>query len=150
MSDRARILNRRTFFAGDTIFHEGDRGTQAFILQSGRVRITKAIAGSGGRSGTLGFVEPGGIFGEMALVDQSNRMATAVAEETSVCIIVTEETLRQKLSKTDPVLRMLLLMLIRLLRQTTDNTPIPPDDLEALATAAGEAEKRPKGAGDDV
>lgn len=141
MNDRGRVLNRRTFYAGDTIFHEGDRGTQAYILQSGRVRVTKDVGG--GRQGTLGFVEPGGIFGEMALVDQSNRMATAVADNTSVCIVITEEALKQKLAKTDPVLRMLLLMVIRLLRQTADNTPIPPDDLEALAKAAEAPSPRP-------
>ncbi|WP_421879041.1 cyclic nucleotide-binding domain-containing protein [Pacificispira sp.] len=134
MSDGGRILNRRTFFPGDVIFNEGDRGSQAFILQSGRVRITKNV--SGGRRGTLGFVEPGGIFGEMALIDQSQRMATAIADQSCVCIVITEEALKGKLAKTDPVLRMLMLMLIRLLRRVADDTPIPPDDLAALAREA--------------
>jgi CRP-like cAMP-binding protein len=134
VSDGGRVLNRRTFFPGDVIFNEGDRGSQAFILQSGRVRITKNV--SGGQRGTLGFVEPGGIFGEMALIDQSERMATAIADQSCVCIVITEETLKSKLAKTDPVLRMLMLMLIRLLRRVADDTPIPPDDLEALAREA--------------
>ncbi|MDW3207525.1 MAG: cyclic nucleotide-binding domain-containing protein [Alphaproteobacteria bacterium] len=152
VSDSGRVLNRRTFFPGDIIFNEGDLGSQAFILQSGRVRITKNVAG--GRQGTLGFVEPGGIFGEMALIDQSERMASAIAEQSCVCIVITEESLKAKLAKTDPVLRMLMLMLIRLLRRVADDTPIPPDDLEALARQADDqagtvaAQRRQEAQGD--
>lgn len=138
MSDTSRVLNRRTFYKGDVIFNQGDLGSQAFVLQTGRVRIAKSVGG--GQRGTLGFVEAGGIFGEMALIDQSPRMASAIAEEACVCIVITEESLRSKLAKTDPALRMLILMLIRLLRQAADKTPIPPDDMNALAKAAAAAE----------
>lgn len=129
-----RILNRRTFRAGDLIFSEGDPGNQAFILQSGRVRILRAV--EGGRRGTLGFIEPGGIFGEMALVDRSVRMASAVADAPCTCIVIAEDMVRDKLKAADPGLRMLIVMLIRLLRQAADATPIPPDDLSAIAKAA--------------
>ncbi|MDF1747606.1 MAG: cyclic nucleotide-binding domain-containing protein [Alphaproteobacteria bacterium] len=138
MSDASRVLNRRTFFKGDVIFNEGDYGSQAFVLQTGRVRITKTLAG-GGR-GTLGFVEAGGIFGEMALIDQSKRMASALAEEACVCIVITEELLTKKLNNTDPGLKMLIMMLIRMLRQAASKTPLPPDDLAAIAQAANAAE----------
>lgn len=138
MSDNGRVLNRRTFFPGDVIFNEGSSGSQAFVLQSGRVRIVKNLPG--GQQGTLGFVEPGGIFGEMALIDHSPRMAGAIADRSSVCIVITEQILQSKLASTDPVLKMLMLMLIRLLRQVADKTPIPPDDMEALARAAQELE----------
>ena len=138
MSDASRVLNRRTFFKGDIIFNEGDYGSQAYVLQTGRVRITKALVG-GGR-GTLGFVEAGGIFGEMALIDQSKRMASALAEESCVCIVITEELLTKKLNNTDPGLKMLIMMLIRMLRQAASKTPLPPDDLAAMAQAANAAE----------
>jgi CRP-like cAMP-binding protein len=138
VSDSSRVLNRRTFFKGDLIFNEGDYGNQAYVLQSGRVRITKSLAA--GARGTLGFVEAGGIFGEMALIDQSKRMASAIAEDSCVCIVITEELLKKKLANTDPGLKMLILMLIRLLRQAASKTPLPPDDLAAMAKAANSAE----------
>lgn len=134
MNDSRRILNRRVFYAGDTIFSEGDYGSQAYVLQSGQVRITRSV--TGGRQGTLGIVEPGGIFGEMALIDDSPRMATASTDHGCVCIVISVEDLRKKLVKTDPVLQVLIQMIIRLLRQAADNTPIPADDLEMLAKAA--------------
>ena len=90
--------------------------------------------------GTLGFVEASGIFGEMALIDQSKRMASAIAEESCVCIVITEDLLKKKLGNADPGLKMLILMLIRLLRQAASKTPLPADDIAAMARAANSAE----------
>ncbi|RED51009.1 Crp/Fnr family transcriptional regulator [Aestuariispira insulae] len=129
-----KVLNRRSFFPGDIIFHEGDNGSQAFVVQSGRIRIVKALAG--GEKGTLGFVEPGGVFGEMALLDNSPRMATAVAEEASVLIVIPESVVKAKLKKTNPVIRMMLVVMIRMLRNISEKVDLEVIDLEAVAQAA--------------
>ncbi len=62
----------RNFVKGKTIFKEGDPGDEFFVVLRGQVEIA-----SGDRHfETLG---PDGIFGEMALIDDSPRSATAVA-----------------------------------------------------------------------
>lgn len=129
-----RLINRRTFYTGDVIFNEGDKGSHSFVVQSGRVRIVKNLPGGG--KGTLGFVEKGGIFGEMALIDNSPRMATAIAAEPTCCIVITEDQLKSKLRRADPLLRMLLTVMIRMGRTLADRTPIPEEDIEGLAEAA--------------
>jgi len=58
--------------AGCIIFHEGDAATELFVIKSGRVRIQL-----GNR--TLTELEPDSIFGEMALIDNEPRSATAIA-----------------------------------------------------------------------
>lgn len=126
-----KILNRRSFAEGDVIFHEGDKGSQAFVVQRGRVRIVKNMPN--GEKGTLGFVESGGIFGEMALMDKSCRMATAVAEESTVLISIPEETLNLKLKKTNPVVKMMLMVMIRMLRNMSDDANLVPVEIEALS-----------------
>ena len=62
----------RNFPKGKTIFQEGEQGDEFFIVVRGRVEI---------RSGERHFetLEADGIFGEMALIDDSPRSATAVA-----------------------------------------------------------------------
>ena len=62
----------RNFTKGRMIFEEGDRGDEFFFVVRGQVEI---------RSGDRSFetVGPDGIFGEMALIDDSPRSATAVA-----------------------------------------------------------------------
>ena len=127
-------MNRRLYNAGDIIFREGDRGSQAFVLQSGQVRIVRQL--ESGEMGTLGYVEPGGLFGEMALVDNAPRMATAIAHKPSSCIIIPEALLKRKLKAADPMLRILLLMLIRMVRIAADSANIPADDLDRFANIA--------------
>jgi CRP/FNR family transcriptional regulator, cyclic AMP receptor protein len=62
----------RTFAKGDTIFREGEQGDEFFVVVRGRVEIRSGSR----RLETLG---PKGIFGEMALIDNSPRSATVVA-----------------------------------------------------------------------
>jgi CRP-like cAMP-binding protein len=60
------------FKAGDVIFREGDPARELFIIQSGEVEIRL-----GNR--ILETLPQYGIFGEMALIDNAPRSATAVA-----------------------------------------------------------------------
>jgi CRP/FNR family transcriptional regulator, cyclic AMP receptor protein len=62
----------RSFTAGETIFHAGDAASELFVVQSGTVQIS-----AGDR--VLETLSEHGIFGEMALIDDSPRGATAVA-----------------------------------------------------------------------
>jgi CRP-like cAMP-binding protein len=62
----------RNFATGDTIFREGEQGDEFFVVVRGRVEIR-----TGDRR--LEVLGPKGIFGEMALIDDSARSATVVA-----------------------------------------------------------------------
>ncbi len=61
------------------IFREGDKGEALYVVVQGTVRIVKQAPEAW--DGTMAFVEPGGCFGEMALVDDFPRSATAIAED---------------------------------------------------------------------
>jgi len=78
----ARDVRRfcRVYAAGETIFNAGDRGNCMFIVLAGTVRIVRD-AGHG--EDTLAELGPGEFFGEMALVDNSTRIASAVAVGTT-------------------------------------------------------------------
>ncbi len=62
----------RALAAGEVIFAEGQPGDCMFAVLDGEVAIQK-----NGR--VLGTVRSGGVFGEMALIDQKPRSASAVA-----------------------------------------------------------------------
>lgn len=64
--------NALTFRAGDVIFNEGDIGREMFVVRKGRVEL---------RIGNLQLdvVEADETFGELALIDQQTRSATATA-----------------------------------------------------------------------
>lgn len=113
------VLDRRVYAAGEVIFKEGEIGRRcAYLVQSGKVEISKKAAD--GEAFILGYINDGGIFGEMALVDNKPRMAMARAADTTTVIIVTEATFEDKLRKADPFIRGLLNMFVRNIRETTD------------------------------
>lgn len=65
-----------SYGAGETIFAEGDLGTEMFIIQEGVVEIIKHL---GGNSHVLSRLERGDFFGEMAVLEALPRTADAVA-----------------------------------------------------------------------
>jgi CRP/FNR family transcriptional regulator, cyclic AMP receptor protein len=65
-------VQTRAFAKGQTIFREGDRGDEFFVVVRGEVEIR-----SGNR--LLEALGQNSIFGEMALIDDSPRSATVVA-----------------------------------------------------------------------
>jgi len=76
--------DRRTFKAGEPIFSEGDRAGEAFLVHSGNVRLHKSEDGNAREIDTVGR---GKIFGEMGVISDMNRMAsaTAVGETVLIC-----------------------------------------------------------------
>jgi CRP/FNR family cyclic AMP-dependent transcriptional regulator len=62
------------FAAGDVVFADGDAGDRMYLVKNGSVSLVK-----NGRE--LESVGPGGLFGEMALIDGEPRSASAIAGE---------------------------------------------------------------------
>jgi CRP-like cAMP-binding protein len=69
----------QTIRDGSPIFQEGDVGEKMYIIQSGYIRITKRIDG---RDHLLAELGKGDFFGEMAIVSNIKRSATATASGT--------------------------------------------------------------------
>ncbi|MDX9861043.1 MAG: cyclic nucleotide-binding domain-containing protein [Rhodospirillales bacterium] len=100
-----KVLERKVFQAGEIIFKEGDEGHRAYVVQAGGVEIFKV---KDGKKVVLGVIGPGGIFGEMALIDDVPRMAYAAAVDVTTVILISRQMLDDKLSKADPFLRGLI------------------------------------------
>ena len=98
---------------GEVLFREGDPGDAAFIVNSGSVGIYKVLEGE---EVELAVLSPGELFGEMAIVDGSKRMAYAVAREETVVVEVPAATVDARLKKIDPFLRALMKILVNNLR----------------------------------
>jgi CRP-like cAMP-binding protein len=71
----------QTFPAGRVIMKEGDSGVSMYIVIRGRITVSI-------KETVVEQVGPGGTFGEMALVDQASRSATAVAATESQLLTI--------------------------------------------------------------
>ncbi|MCB1175254.1 MAG: cyclic nucleotide-binding domain-containing protein [Leptospiraceae bacterium] len=77
-------INRR-YSAGDLIFCENEPGYELYILQAGRLKITKMVDG---QEVMLAVLQPGDIFGEMAILDNKPRTATAILAEEATMLAI--------------------------------------------------------------
>lgn len=85
----------REFPAGTVIFKEGDPGDGIYLIRDGQVQIS-ALVGEGDRR-VLGRLGKGDFFGEMAVLDDEPRSATAATEQKSVLCFIPRDSLRAML-----------------------------------------------------
>lgn len=112
-----QFLQRQLYHAGKVIFRAGEPGDRAYVIETGAVDIA---IGAGDQRKVLGTIRDGGMFGEMALIDDAPRMADAVAAKDTTCLIVPKDKFREKLDKADPFIKGLLRILVRNVRAVTD------------------------------
>jgi CheY-like chemotaxis protein len=89
--------SRKRFKAGTIIFREGETGDEAYVVESGRVLIFKHV---GEQVVALGEINQSGVFGEMALIDDHPRMASAQAAEDTVCMVIPKPALKAQINRT--------------------------------------------------
>ncbi len=85
----------RTYRAGDVIFLAGAPGDGFYVVQTGRVHLTAVVGDNEPR--VLAAVGPGDFFGEMAVLDEAPRSATALAHADTTALFLGREALLQLL-----------------------------------------------------
>lgn len=116
----------RNYPKGSVIFLEGDRGEEMFLLIGGKVEISKKIpktesVGKGkvseaAESKVLARLGPGDIFGEMALIDERPRSATAFAMDDCKMVVIDRNNLKIIIEKRAEFAYKMLLVLSGRLR----------------------------------
>jgi len=111
---------------GEVLFRAGDTPTTAFLIESGTLRIT---AERDGAPMVLGELAAGALVGEMAVLDDSRRSATATALTACVLTPIDRAQFAERLAAADPVVRALLLSQLARYRTAlatfTGNEPAP-------------------------
>jgi len=108
--------------SGTVLFREGDAGEEMFILQSGKVKISKRIRGV---EKTLATLEKGEFFGEMAILNDKPRSATAETIEECEMLVIDRKTF-------DSLLRGNVEIAIRFIKRLADRLREANEQMEAL------------------
>lgn len=99
------------------IFRENDRGGAMYMVRTGRVELT--VRDKMEQPCTLRFLEPGDVFGEMSLLDNEPRSASAVAVTDVDLIVLGREALVVLFERHPGVALNMLEIMTRRLRDTT-------------------------------
>ncbi len=86
-----RITNLYKYSSGTTLFKKGDVGDALYVVRTGRVKIIERRFFLW-PSRTIAMLKPGDMFGEMALLDQPYRTATAVTKEITTLFVILSTT----------------------------------------------------------
>jgi CRP/FNR family transcriptional regulator, cyclic AMP receptor protein len=97
----------REFPKGHVLFKEGETGKEMYVIQSGKVRIGMTVRGV---EKTLVVLGAGEFFGEMAILNNKPRSASATVEEDGTKVLVIEpKKLAGRLQESDDQIENLLL-----------------------------------------
>lgn len=115
-----KLANSESFDDGEIIFKEKTRGDKMYIILTGTVRISKYLGNK--QEEILVKLQPGACFGEMGVIDQSPRSASATVEGGSaVMLVISESTLSEhNVLLAYKLYKNFALMLAERLRDTND------------------------------
>ncbi len=97
------------------LFEEGDQGDVMYLIDSGEIEILKI---SSERQVLLNVLNPGDVVGEMALLDESPRMAGARAGAPTTLLAIKKATFDDLLDQSPSAARSMFDTVIERLRST--------------------------------
>ncbi|QEN03577.1 cyclic nucleotide-binding domain-containing protein [Thiospirochaeta perfilievii] len=90
------------------IFGEGQKGTELYILQKGQVKITKIVEN---KEIILAILKAGDMFGEMALLEDKPRSASAISYENADLMVISRSNFKKMVSEQPQIVTKLTILL---------------------------------------
>lgn len=122
LDELAAVSTARTFRRDQFLWYQGDPGDHLAVVADGLVKIT--VASERGDEMVLATLGAGEVLGELSVIDQGPRSASAVAVQATTALVVNRTALLSAMQRSpallDALLHTLGAMLRRLTEQTTD------------------------------
>jgi CRP/FNR family cyclic AMP-dependent transcriptional regulator len=113
----SRHVQHHKYPKNHVIFNEGDRSDSLYIILNGEIRIYISDDSQEMWLNTLG---PGDYFGELGLIDQGPRTASARTESEADLYVISSEKMLLCLHEAPEIAITLLQMTVKMLRESTD------------------------------
>lgn len=91
------IIHNRSYVAQEYVFYQGDPGIGLYIIRDGEVRIERKL--ESGEIIPLAKFKDGDFFGELALVDDEKRSASAIADSDVKLAVIFKPDLDEYISR---------------------------------------------------
>jgi CRP-like cAMP-binding protein len=135
----------KEFAQGTVLFHDGEPGKEMYVVQQGRVNVSKRV---GGVDKILASLGPGEFVGEMSILSNRPRSATATCAEPSKLLVIDAKTF-------EAMIRSNAEIAVRMIKKLSDRLAEANEQIETLLFADGSsrvvhflataAEKTPRG-----
>ena len=112
----------KEFKRGDVLFREGEPGKEMYVVQAGKVNITKTVRGTEKILATLGAGE---FFGEMSILNNKPRSAGATMAEDGKLLVIDPRTF-------EAMIRGNVEIAVRLIKKLSDRLQEADEQIENL------------------
>ncbi len=119
LGELSRKLRVVVFRAGTAVFHADDVGSMMYIIIKGAVKIF--VPATDGREVVLAVHRTGDLFGEMSLLDDERRSASATTLEDTEMVSLSRQDFQDVLTRHPDACRAILDVLVKRLRQTNQS-----------------------------
>ncbi len=119
LGELSRKLRPMAFRSGTAIFHADDVGSMMYIIIKGAVKIF--VPATDGREVVLAVQRTGDLFGEMSLLDDQRRSASATTLEDTEMVSLSRQDFQDVLARHPDACRAILDVLVKRLRQTNQS-----------------------------
>lgn len=126
----------KTVPAGTVLFKDGESGNQMYVIHSGKVKITKKV---GNIEKTLAILPAGEFFGEMAILNNEPRTASAIVEEDSKLLVIDPKTFEAMIKGNSEIALRMIKKLAQRLKQADEqieNLLIKDNNTKVVSTLA--------------
>lgn len=113
MAETPSAPKLKTFKPGETIFNEGEVGHKTYIIKQGSVKIVTTYDD---KSVTLGVLKNGACFGEMAVISDAPRVASAICEVQSQIYVIDKSHIDRMMDDMSPLFKAIINSLIKRVR----------------------------------
>jgi CRP-like cAMP-binding protein len=121
------LIQERAVTSGEMLFREGDEGDRLYFIVTGRVLISREES-SADQETCISVLEDGDIFGEMSLVLNQRRNATATAETDVLVWEMSKGDFDQLLSYSPELQHEVKKLLDERIQDLTEKMDVPPDE----------------------
>ena len=108
------ISSEREYKNGEEIITEGESGNESFIIADGMIEILK-------NSKTITTLEKGDYFGEMAIIENEPRSATAISKGNSLLVVLDGDAFRKMIVSNSNISFNLVKVLSNRIRELISN-----------------------------
>jgi CRP-like cAMP-binding protein len=115
LSQVSQISKAKNYDNGEIIFKDGDIGDSMFIVLEGKISITKGDK-------EIALLEKGASLGEMALLDNENRSANAIAKDDSILLKINQDVFYELMESNADIMKQIIKLLTGRIR--TANTKL--------------------------
>ncbi len=110
-----QLVTVKVLQPGEWLFHEGDAGDCAYLVESGEIQI---VLERNEDFIPLGIYGPGSLFGEMSIIGDQPRSASAFAQSVCQLRMISREQINRRLDQADPILKVCMSVLIGHLKKS--------------------------------